>query len=372
MSVEPGKIRRAIGCMTGTSLDALDIALIRASGKGLSLSVTIEGFISVSLGDLAPKLRMVAEQHPFSAGELKKLEYDFSLFHLKAIQKLKKDRAIDLIILHGQTIYHNPPYSWQMINPSVIAHGLRVNTVHDLRAADLAIGGEGAPITPLADFILFRNKSMRTAIVNLGGFCNITTIPKFADNKINAESLFKWSRCITGKDICLCNQLLDRISRDGFKQEYDEGGKNAATGRILAKAYAELYGKLLLQSNSGKSLGSHDSTVGWFDNYSSVENPADLARTACAAIAAVICQDTKCDLMVLAGGGVHNKTLINELRRKATFRVQSSENYGINPSQREALEIAVLGLLCQDRVPITLPQITGVMDSPVSGSWVLP
>jgi len=372
MSIKPRVIRRVIGCMTGTSLDALDVAMIRTSGKGLSLSVTVEDFISVSLEGLAPRLRTVAEQQSYSAGEFKKLEQEFSKFHLRVIQKLKKDRAIDLISLHGQTIYHNPPFSWQLINPSVIAHGLQVNTIYDLRAADLAMGGEGAPITPLADFILFRNKAVRTAIVNLGGFCNITIIPKLMENNVNAESLFKWSREIKGKDLCLCNQLLDRVSRKLFNQKYDDGGKHAANGRILAKPYAELYAKLLMQSRAGKSLGSFDSAIGWLDNHGAKEDPADLARTVCAAIAGVICQDTNCDLMIIAGGGVHNKTLINELRRKASFRVQSSENYGIDPSQREAVEIAILGLLCQDRIPITLPQTTGVKDNPVSGCWVLP
>lgn len=365
-------VRRVIGCMTGTSLDALDIAVVQISGVGLTMSVMVEDFINVSLGELADKLRRVVRQHQFSAGEYKKIEREFSLLHLKAIKILKKDREIDLISLHGQTIYHNPPLSWQLINPSLIAHRLRVKTVYDMRASDLALGGEGAPITPLADFILFRNEQLRTAIVNLGGFCNITLIPRFEKNRVNAENLFKWSREILGKDLCLCNQILDRISRKYFNSQFDDAGRHAAKGRVLAVAYSELYAKLLTQSRSGKSMGSSEESLLWLDKYADEDNPADLARTACAAIAAVICEDVKCDIMILAGGGALNNTLVNEIRLKASFRVQSSAIYGVDPLQREAVEMSILGVLCQDRVPITLQQITGIKANHVSGNWVLP
>ena len=168
------------GCMTGTSLDGLDAALVRVSGTDLSMRAEVVRAISRPLGRLARPLRRLAEQHPMTAGEVAVLSRDFALLHVKTLRELLGRERPALVSVHGQTVFHAPPVSWQLMNPAPIVEALDVPVVFDLRAADLARGGEGAPITPLADFVFFRSETRTRMVVNLGGFCNVTLLPRVA------------------------------------------------------------------------------------------------------------------------------------------------------------------------------------------------
>ncbi|MCK6489871.1 MAG: anhydro-N-acetylmuramic acid kinase, partial [Planctomycetes bacterium] len=126
------------------------------------------------------------------------------------------------------------------------------------------------------------------------------------------------------------------------------------------------------QRGAGRSLGTGDELQEWLGRSRTVE-PADLARTACAAIAHTIVQASAgCDRLVLAGGGVLNRALMAELKERAGIPVQPSDTLGVPAAWREAMAWAVLGALSQDRVPVTLPQVTGVAKAPISGCWTLP
>ena len=147
----PGMAHRVIaGCMTGTSIDAVDCALVEVAGRGLGMSARVAGFASRPLGGLAAATRALADQQPMTAGEIAALARDLALLHVEALRELLGSRHVDLIVVHGQTVYHKPPLTWQLVNPAVIAHGLGAAVLSDLRSADVAAGGEGAPITPLA------------------------------------------------------------------------------------------------------------------------------------------------------------------------------------------------------------------------------
>src|SRR6185503_11214172 len=117
-------------------------------------------------------------------------------------------------------------------------------------AADLAAGGQGAPITPLADFILFRSERERRAILNLGGFANYTVLP--ASNGGPAE---RYVAQIIGGDVCACNQLLDTVARELFSRPFDEAGGRAATGVVRPALFDGLQSILNAQASAGRSLG---------------------------------------------------------------------------------------------------------------------
>ena len=168
--------RRIVGCMTGTSMDAIDVALVAVDGHGLGMRASVQRCATHPLGSLAGPLRRLSFLEPASAGQIATLARDLALCHVTARGKLVRDEPIDLIAVHGQTIFHAPPVSWQLLAPAPIAEAFRVPVVFDLRAADLAAGGQGAPITPLADFVLFRDDAETRAIVNLGGFANYTIL----------------------------------------------------------------------------------------------------------------------------------------------------------------------------------------------------
>ena len=357
----PTTRRLVVGCMTGTSLDGLDAALVAIEGHGLALRPSLVATHSVELGTLGPQLRALAEQVPMSAGAIARLNADFAALHAAAITTLLAGRRANLISVHGQTVYHAPPISWQLFNPAPLARALGTPVVCDLRAADLAAGGQGAPLTPLADLVLFGHQRERRVIANLGGFCNLTRIGPGRD-----------PARVVGRDLCACNQVLDGLARSVLGQAFDQGGEVALVGRVRPAPFKTLVALLSGQGADGRSLGTGDELQAWLSRTRKIP-AADLARTACAAVAQVLATAAAgADRLVLAGGGVRNRALVAELGERAGMPVQASDTLGVPAAYREAMAWAVLGALCQDRVPITLPQVTGVASAPIAGMWVLP
>ncbi len=363
--------------MTGTSLDALDVALVRVSGAGLGISTSVLRTASAPLGALAGPLRALAEQQPLPARLIAALARDLALLHAEAIGRLLAsaaplDRA-DLIAVHGQTVFHSPPLSWQLINPAPIARALGTPVVYDLRAADLASGGQGAPITPIADYILFRSPEEPRLIVNLGGFCNVTLLPRATTPEADVPQ-------IAGRDVCPCNQLLDAIARRCLGQPFDEDGRVAAAGTAREDALADLMNALGDLERGRRSLGTGDELTQWLNRYAPVLPTPDLAATACTAIAQAVARSLPprqeagpSARIVLAGGSVRNIALVRAIRENYDGPIALTDDVGVAAAYREAAAMAVLGALCQDRVPITLAQVTGwVGPPPVAGAWVFP
>ncbi len=360
------RARRIVGCMTGTSLDGIDCALIEVTGSGLSMTPRFIRGTSAGLGDLAPRLRALAEQQPMTAGDIARLARDFALLHAQEVKSLlhaeKGGRGeCDLISVHGQTVFHVPPVSWQLFNPAVLAHGTGVDVVCDLRAADLAAGGQGAPITPLADWVWLRSRAESRAVLNLGGFANATILPR-DDGPASIAS-------IRGMDICACNHILDGVARAALGKPYDENGAAALRGRVVEAAAAQLRDLLERQARGGRSLGTGDEVHGWIEQWRSAGSGDDLCATAAAAVGGAIrsaIQAHGAARVLVAGGGAMNRTLVSHLGTG----VERTDDYGLPGAFREAAEMAVLGALCQDGVPITLPGVTQVpAPAPLSGVW---
>ena len=360
--------RWALGTMTGTSLDALDVSLIRASGEGLSMRVQIEAHATHDLGALRPWLRAAAEGAALSARDFASLALDFGRMHAAAMQAVAGERRIDLAAIHGQTIFHAPPLSWQLVNPWPVAQALRCPVVSDLRGADLALGGQGAPITPLADWILFRADAPQV-IVNLGGFCNITWLPA-ARTTLDG---------IGGADVCPCNHLLDAAARAALQQPFDRDGACAASGASEPEARMELLDTLDRATRAGRSLGTGDEAVAWVTRHAGLLPPADLLATTADAIgthigAIAMRRAPDAQRLVLAGGGARNRALCAAIHRGAGgVNATPSTDLGVPVEARESSEMAVLGLLAHDGVPITLPAVTHRAGSGArDGLWCLP
>src|SRR5205814_430604 len=128
--------------------------------------------------------------------------------------------------------------------PAPIVRAIGCPVVYDLRAADIAAGGQGAPITPVADWVLFQDARLGLAIANLGGFCNLTIIPRDGDEPSDIRAM----------DVCSCNQLLDTIARMLMRVPFDEDGKRAAEGHVNDEALLDLDGVLAAQAGAGRSL----------------------------------------------------------------------------------------------------------------------
>lgn len=356
--------------MTGTSLDALDVAYVEITGAGLEMGVRVLATASAELGIVGAGLRELAEQKPLSAGRIAVLMHSFAELHVAAIRDLVGTSRVDLACVHGQTVFHSPPQSWQLFQPAPLAAALKCPVVFDLRAADLARGGQGAPITPIADLVLFAHASERRAVVNLGGYANYTLLPSAAGARALVVD------AVLGGDICSCNQLLDAISRAKFGKPFDEDGAEAAKGKVDSKLSNLIDQLLQYQSRQDRSLGTGDEMIDMLKDH--LPNPevagADLARAACSGIARAIASKLGgVDRVLLAGGGARNKTLVAALHRASAATVEPTDVCGVPGAYREAVEMAVLGALCQDRVAITLPRVTKVASpAPIAGAWVFP
>jgi anhydro-N-acetylmuramic acid kinase len=361
--------RHIAGCMTGTSIDGLDVALVEVTGTGLALRARVRRCLSRPLGGLAKTLRALADQEPLPAGRIAAAARDLALLHADALSELAAGERLDLVCVHGQTVYHAPPVSWQLMNPAPICRALGAPVVHDLRAADLAAGGQGAPITPIADALLFREVPGAWAVVNLGGFCNITVR---AAGPAPGEPIDPGA--ITAGDVCACNQVLDAIARRLMNSPFDAEGARAAAGTVHEEALEDLDGIFVSQARAKRSLGTGDEVGEWISRFRARVSAEDLAATACEAIGSAIARRAgNAGRVLLAGGGVRNAALVAAIGSCCTAPVSTTDAHGVPAAYREAAGFAVLGALCQDRVPITLPQVTGVASpAPVAGAWVYP
>ena len=143
-------------------------------------------------------------------------------------------------------------------------------------------------------------------------------------------------------------------------------------GTVDTNAMNDLVKQLNNQADAGRSLGTGDELSEWAGRHE-LEHVDDALRTACAAIATVIVkQAAPADRLLLAGGGVRNRALVLEINQRAGVPVVVTDDLGFPATLREAAAMAILGALCQDRTPITVPKITGVVKAPVSGVWILP
>jgi len=389
--------RLIFGAMTGTSIDGIDIAAVRVAGRGVRMRATLVAQAHAPLGELAQRLRAAQRQEPLTAGAFTALARDLAIAHLPPLRELARAHGDpDLVVLHGQTLFHQPPLSLQLIDTSVVAQDLGCDVVSNLRAADLAAGGQGAPITPLCDWMLFRARKGWRVIVNLGGFSNATIIPPEPsfDSPSNSPSnspsdspstppsptpsatlRTQWIATVRGFDLCLCNQLLDHLARTRLNIPFDQDGRHAAAGRVVASGSDPVQALLDQQRRSGRSLGTVDEIVTQCANHLLALTPDDALASATNAIAQTIARAILETLsangdartaprgrqlkVLVAGGGVKNAALMAALRRFIPGSVETTDASGVPADARETMAMALLGALADDGDSITLPAVTG-------------
>lgn len=377
-----------LGLMSGTSADGIDVALARVSGAPPHLDAKLLGHTSFNFPPaLRKEILRVAEQQPISAGELSQL--NFRLGHtyadavLAACKKFKvAPSRINLIGNHGQTIFHQgQPVSFfgrptsstlQIGEGSIIAARTGLTTVSDFRPADMALGGQGAPLVPYVDYLLYRHPKLGRVSLNLGGIANITVIPANA----KPSQVFAFD---TGPANMLIDALVQHFTHG--RQRFDKDARLAQSGRSIPALLNELLKDPYLKLAPPKSTGREYYGLAYVQKLIAIgrkhgAKPADLIRAATIFTALSVVdalnrfalRKHKIRQLIISGGGAHNPLILAQLSAALpNIEVLPSSHLGVPEDAKEAFAFALLGYETFHRRPSNLPSATGARGPAILG-----
>lgn len=384
--------RLALGLMAGTSLDGVDAALVRIAGSFEHPNVKLLKFLTVPYpADLHHRLLHIASGGTAKAAEISELNFSvgdaFARAALRVCRRAGvKPKRLAVIGSHGQTIFHQGSAAGnarastlQIGEPALIAHLAGAPVVADFRTADLAVGGEGAPLVPLVDYLLLGDDRRGAVALNIGGIANMTIIPARA----RPGDVFGFD---TGPGNMVMDALVRHFTDD--REEYDSGGRAAARGKVIAPILHRTLRHPFFRRRPPKSAGREQFGLKFVMRYflskrdGSYENLLRTAAelTACS-VANALSQfvfrhfkpGRKLHRLVVSGGGAHNRFVIGRLRELLPgLRLQLSDDYGLPVDAKEAIAFAILADRTLHGLPGNLPSVTGAKRSAVLGKVVWP
>ena len=369
--------RYYIGLMSGTSMDGVDAALVSFSHQKIQLIATH----AIKMpSEIKSALEALVRSELISLKTLGELDRQLGELFSDAVLALLKNAAVSTekitaIGSHGQTIYHSPqgqhPFTLQIGDPNVIAARTQITTVADFRRRDVALGGQGAPLTPAFHAYLFGDQEAGIGdqfVLNLGGIANITYIP--ADK----------SHAVIGFDTGPANTLLDRWCEKNTGKLFDENGDWARSGKLNDALLTMLLSDSYFQKPFPKSTGREYFNLNWLKNHiesaqTASASAADVqntlteltARTIADAIA-LTRTSTDTPTLWTCGGGYQNTFLIERIQKNClNCNIQSTKLIGIHPQWIEAAAFAWLAKQTLEYQPSNLPSVTGAAEKTVLG-----
>jgi anhydro-N-acetylmuramic acid kinase len=304
----------------------------------------------------------------------------------RVLAKAGRDReALDLVGCHGQTVQHLPEpadcageavrATLQIGNPSTLATRLGVPVVGDFRSADVALGGQGAPLVPYFDYVAFTAPDEARGLLNLGGIANLTVLPA---GGAPAD--------VRAFDTGPANMVIDALAERLFDAPFDRDGRHAAAGTPDHDLLADLLDGDYFRRAPPKSTGREAFGADYVDRLLGAAqsrglDAADTMATATLLTAASVYQayaqyvreEQSLDVLIASGGGAHNDTLMRMLDDAfAPIPVRPVAEYGIDADAKEALCFAVLAHETVNGVPTNLPSVTGASTPTVLGSISVP
>jgi anhydro-N-acetylmuramic acid kinase len=372
--------RRIVGLMSGTSADGIDAALVEVEGAGETTRVRVLDFRTRSFD---PELRVrVLALGQAAVDELLAVHYElgeeFARAALEVIEPARRAGiTVHLIGSHGQTARHRPraadaagrAATLQVGEPAVIAERTGLPVVADFRPRDVAAGGEGAPLVPLVDWLLYRRRGGVRACLNLGGIANVTIVT----DRVEGVRAF---------DLGPANMPLDRVvaAVSGGAESFDRDGAGAARGRVDRALLAELLDHPFLAlpppKSTGREMFGDAFVLPLLRRYAGREPDllATLTRFVAEAIALGLRRwvPERLAEVVVSGGGAHNPVLVAALGAAlAPVPVRSAEVLGVDPDAKEAVAFAVLANETLFGHPGNVPAATGAAGGRVLGKIVL-
>ena len=383
------KTLRVVGLMSGTSADGVSVAIVDIGPTGvkvlahdtypypLAVRRQVFSLFSPDTGHVDGICRTNFVLAELFAGAVVRL----------AAKSGIRLRSIDLIGSHGQTIHHMPQVrassgpagrrrvrsTLQIGEPSVIAERTGITTVADFRPRDVAAGGQGAPLVPYADYVLFRDRGKNRAIQNIGGIANVTYLPAGCE----VEDVLAFD---TGPGNMVIDRVVHRVT--GGRRAYDAGGRMAARGEVDRRLLGELMGHKYLRRRPPKSTGREEFGTQFADlafrrARGRGVSGADILATVTAFTARSIAEAYRrflpgpVDEVVLCGGGARNETLVRMLRSELrAAKVFVMDELGISADAKEAVSFAILAAETVRGRPGNVPSATGARRRVVLGKII--
>ncbi len=356
-----------LGLISGTSADGIDGALVRFEPH---LDVLAARTVPYPEGLRKRVLALATRDAIIALDDLGQLDVELGTAFADVAQSLLREAGIDpkavaAIGSHGQTVCHRPnaahPFTLQIGDPSVIAERSGIATIADFRRADVAAGGQGAPLLPALHAAVFTDPTIPRAILNLGGIANITVLAPGHD--------------VLGFDTGPANCLLDAWAARHIGTSRDEGGAWARSGRVDHELLARWLGDAYFAVAPPKSTGREVFNLDWLDarlpaNRAPVDVQATLLRLSARSIAAAVRSYAPSTREVFGcGGGVHNDALMDALHEELPdLRVDTTAALGLDPDYVEAVGFAWLARARLGGLPGNLPSVTGAHGPRVLGA----
>jgi len=366
----------AIGLMSGTSLDGIDAALIETDGEAFVRPIAFRGepYSDAARAQLAEATRMAltfdkprASPPVVAAGEL------ITRAHVFAVHKLLADAGVaaadvDVIGFHGQTIAHRPDrrWTWQIGDGAAVARATGITTVSDFRSADVAAGGQGAPLLPVYHAALAAGLEGPVAVLNLGGVGNITFIPGGRDmhdsREMSPERAQMMDRDgLVAFDTGPANGLIDSWVEAETGARYDAGGALAASGRIDETVLTAMLDHPFFDAPPPKSLDRNDFTIQPARGLSAADGAATLTAFTAATVAVALRHlPARPVRLLVAGGGRHNPTMLAMIAERTGLVVEPTDALGWNGDALEAEGFAYMAVRTLKGLAISFPGTTGV------------
>ena len=384
-----------IGLMSGTSVDGIDAAIVEITGHGLETAVDLIAFETFLFPASVPQ-RILALCQPDTGRVDDICEMNFYIGHLfaeavKHILQKSGMRANDISLIgsHGQTIHHLPkdahtacnvspyPSTLQIGEPAVIAHETGIPTIADFRVADMAAGGQGAPLVSYPDYLLFHDSEKTVGLLNIGGIANLTVLPVNGTfDSVCAADTGPGNMCI--------DAVVSEITKGA--EHYDKDGTRAAQGTahqpLINEWLKHPFFQLSPPKTTGREMFGHTYAMACLvacrehklsDNDYIATLTELTVQTITDYIARFITGQNPIDTLYVSGGGVHNQTIMRRLGELLSdTAVESVDSSGISADAKEAIAFAILANETLHGNAGNLPSATGASVRKILGKFVLP
>jgi anhydro-N-acetylmuramic acid kinase len=368
------------GAMSGTSADGVDVAVVEIAGRGLGMTAKLlHHHVRAYEPELRRRIFAVRNAGSAALAELGQLGRELSLAYTWAVNDALAEAGlaasqIAAVAAHGQTLYHDPPNTIQWLDPALLAAETGCAVVSDFRRADCAAGGQGAPLVPFADYILFRHPEKNRVLLNIGGIANVTSIP--AGRTIDDVIAFD-----TGPGNCIGDHICRRELPDG--PGYDVDGALARRAMPVEEAVREFIASPYFKQPPPKSTDG-PAMISTFEECvrRTLRNPGACLTVERLLATAMVMTTTSVVLgisilkqrpaeVIASGGGIRNGMLLASLQKlleRMNVEMLTADALGINAAAKEAIAFALLGAATLDGVPSNVPSATGAKRAVVLGS----